>query len=266
MIINTLQKRSHKRAQAMAQAVVSAFTAKLKSEARKHGGFLELRHIEDLDVEFQSKAEQLTIVFDQAFQDACREQEELKWHAIKRPAFDRMMVKRFEGLLFHQGDDGQTHGVLSRRILPGFFLALNMMMGPEAIAEYQRRCDQGTERVMGGRLPADWDLVDQEPDVRDVMLDAQYTIALYFTDPHQRATWFMHIVNDNLAPAASGAQDAHWELGARALNLLVNDLLSDLKSSLDQDVIWTRLAQRHQDADRDQVRAILARLEIPLTP
>ena len=249
------------RSRAMAQAVVSAFSAKLKSEARKYGGSLTLAHIEALDEEFQAKAEQLTDVFAQAFQDSHREQEELKWHAIKRPAFDRMIVKRFESLLFHKGDDGQTHGILSRRMLPGFFLALNMMMGPEAMSSYQRRADQGMERVMGGRLPADWDLVDNDPDVRDVVLDAQYTIALYFEDPDQRAAWFIHIVNSNLAPAPDGASDAHWELSARALHMLVGDVLSDLKVAIDNDVIWTRLALRHEDADRDHVRAILARLE-----
>lgn len=250
------------RSRAMAQAVVSAFSTKLKAEARKHGGSLTLRHIEALDTEFQAKADQLSDVFEQAFQDAHREQEELKWHAIKRPAFDRMMVKRFEGLLFHQGADGQTHGVLSRRMLPGFFLALNMMMGPEAMSAYQRRCDQGMERVMGGRLPADWDLVDQDPDVRDVVLDAQYTIAQYFEDQEQRDSWFIHIVNTNLSPAAAGASDTHWEMSTRALHMLVNDLLSDLKDALEDDVTWTRLALRHEDADRDQVQAILDRLEL----
>ena len=249
------------RSRAMAQAVVSAFSAKLKTEARKHGGSLTLQHIEALDEEFQAKAEQLTDVFAKAFQDSHREQEELKWHAIKRPAFDRMIVKRFESLLFHKDDDGQTHGVLSRRMLPGFFLALNMMMGPEDMSSYQRRADQGMERVMGGRLPADWDLVDNDPDVRDVVLDAQYTIALYFEDPDQRAAWFIHIVNSNLAPAADGASDAHWELSARALHMLVGDLLSDLKVAVDNDVTWTRLALRHEGADRDHVRAILTRLE-----
>jgi len=250
------------RARAMAQAVVSAFTTKLKAEARKHGGSLSLSHIESLDEDFQAKAEQLTAVFEQSFQDAHREQEELKWHAIKRPAFDRMMVKRFEGLLFHRGDDGQTHGVLSRRMLPGFFLALNMMMGPEAMSAYQRRSDQGMERVMGGRLPADWDLVDQDPDVRDVVLDAQYTIALYFEDPEQRAAWFTHIVNTNLSPAAAGAGDTHWELSTRALHMLINDVLSDLKAAVADDGTWTRLALRHEDADRDQIREILQRLEL----
>ena len=256
------KERSHARSRAMAQAVVSAFSAKLKTEARKHGGFIGLRHLDALDSEFQSKAEELADVFDQAFQEAHREQEELKWHAIKRPPFDRLIVKRFENMLMAQGEDGRMRGKLSRRMLPGFFLALNMMLGPEVMHTFQRRCEQALDRVMGGRVPVDWELVNADRDVCDVMLDAEYTISQYFEDPRQRADWFLHIVNSNLAPISNPkAHDAHWELDRATLAEMVENLLKDLMNTVNDDIAWAHLAVRHQEADREYMREILERLK-----
>jgi len=255
------QKLRRERSRALAHAVVAAFSERLKEEAVKQGGFLSKRHIDELNIEFQAKSDQLTSVFEQAFVDAAREQEELKWHAIKRPAFDRLMVKRFEHLLIHRGADGIAHGTISRRMLPGFFLALHMMMGPEERERYHWRCDAAVERIMKGRVPVDWDLIDQDADVHDIVLDAQYAIAMHFDDLGRRTDWFIHITNSHLAPPAhKDAGDANWELTPHASTVLLNSLLADLSSAVSDDVMWHSLAERHPDADRNKLALILDRM------
>ena len=87
------RQRTEERARALTDAVVYAFTEKLKSEINKHGGFLGLRHVDAIEAEFHAKAKQLSAAFASAFDDAAREQEELRWFSIKRPAFDRLIVK-----------------------------------------------------------------------------------------------------------------------------------------------------------------------------
>ena len=255
------QKRRQARSKALAQAVVAAFADRLQEEAGKHGGYLSQRHIEDLNAEFQTKADQLSIVFEQAFVDAAREQEELRWHAMKRPAFDRLMVKRFEHLFIHRETDGVMHGNLARRMLPGFFLSLSMMLGPEALSRYQVRCDAAVDRVMPGKLPVDWDLVDNDPDVHDIVLDAQYAIVLHFEDAVRRADWFINITNSHLAPVPEGAGDTQWELNHRVFHVLINSLLSDLKEAVADDAAWRHLAERQKGSDRHKVALILDRLE-----
>lgn len=255
------RKRRHVRSKAMAETVVSAFTARLTDEADKQGGFLSRRNIEELNAEFQAKAGQLSEVFEQAFEDAVREQEELKWHAIKRPAFDRLIVKRFENLFIQPGADGIPHGSISRRVLPGFFLALNMMLGPEHLETYQWRSDAAVERVMKGRLPVNWDLVDQDPDIHDIILDAELSIASYFDDVPRRIDWFVNLANANLAPPHSpNAADATWELTPRTLRNMIANLLSDLRKAVADDVAWRHLAERNKGADRKLTSAILKRL------
>ena len=253
-----LNKKRRARSHALAQAVVDAFVERLKEEVDKQGGYLTQAHIQGLDTEFHAKANQLSAVFAQALEDAAREQEELHWHAIKRPAFDRLVVKRFEHLFVHRDADGTVHGNLSRRMLPGFFLALNMMLGPELLGKFQTRCDAAVDRVMKGKMPVDWDRVDQDPDVHDIILDAQYTIALHFEETTRRYDWFVHIVNTHLDPVTEGSANGRmWELTPRTLNDLLNSLLVDIQKAVTDDVAWRHLAQRHKDADRHALAQIL---------
>lgn len=255
------QKLRRDRSRAIAEAVVAAFTERLKEEAAKQGGFLSRRHIDELNTEFQAKAGQLSGVFEQAFVDAAREQEELKWHAIKRPAFDRLIVKRFENLFIHRGADGIPHGSVSRRLLPGFFLALNMMLGPEALERYHRLSDAAVERIMKGHLPVDWDVVDLDEKIHGILLDAQFAIAMHFEDTARRGDWFIHITNSNLAPPAENhAGDANWQLTPRVLHQLLSSLLVDIREAVNDDEAWRYLAEHHPNADRFKLRAILKRL------
>lgn len=256
------RQRAEERARALSEAVVHAFTEKLKTEIEKHGGFVGLRHVDAIEAEFHAKAKQLSVAFAKAFEDAAREQEELRWFSIKRPAFDRLIVKRFEHLLMQRGEDGKMHGAISRRLLPGFFLAFNMMVGPEAMVEYQRRSDEAVARVMQGQMPVDWDLVDQDANIHDVILDAQFAIAHHFEDVQRRFSWFIQIANAHMAPPTdSQSADATWELGHRSLHMLVNSLLGDLRKAVHDDVAWRHLAERHADADRLRLEVILDRLE-----
>lgn len=260
--LDITHQRALDRAEALSHTVVEAFTEKLRKEIEKHGGFLGLRHLDDIEAEFKAKSKQLSQAFAQAFDDAAREQEELRWHAIKRPAFDRLMVKRFEHLLMYKSPDGRTHGAVSRRMLPGFFLALNMMLGPEAIETYQARSDRAVERIMNGQIPIDWNRVDGDGEIEDIVLDAQYAIAQYFDDPPKRFQWFIHITNSHMAPDPyANDSEASWELGHRALHVLINALLSDLRTVVHDDRAWASFIERHPEADRIKMETILARLD-----
>lgn len=253
-------ERTHARSLEVAETIVSAFSGLLKEQISAHGGFVGLRHLPEVNKVFQSKTEELAAIFEKAFNESKRECEDLKWHAIKRPVFDRLMVRHFESLFFRPGPNGKPTGVLSRRVLPGFFLALNMMLGPVVIKDYQDRCDKALERVTGGAYPIDWESVEHDEDVNAVVLDAQFTIAHFFDDPHQRAAWFINIINSNLEPAKDGASDAGWLIDQRALFKLISHLVAELKCAVADDVAWTHLALRHNDADRDVLKAILQKL------
>ncbi len=256
------REKNRARSRAMAEAVISAFAETLKIEARKRGGFLTLPDIEELDISFREKTAELTEVFEMSFNDAAREQEELKWDQIKRPAFDRLMVKRFDHMFMVKDREGVPHGTFPRRFLQAFFLTLNMLLGPDAVESFHKRSDKLMERVMKGIIPVDWDLLDQNEEMQEIILDAQLAIALQFADARKRAKWFIQLVNANLAPAAENAAqvEANWEMDHRSFLKLINALLHDLKVASGDAQEWKRLKRRHPDTNHTELSAILEQL------
>ena len=256
------REKNRARSRAMAETVISAFTEALKGEARKRGGFLTLPDIEELDIAFREKTAELTEVFEMSFNDAAREQEELKWNQIKRPAFDRLMVKRFDHMFMVKDREGVPHGTFPRRFLQAFFLTLNMLLGPDAIENFHKRSDEIMERVMKGIIPVDWDLLDQNNDMQEVILDAQLAIAWQFADAKKRAKWFIQLVNANLALAPENAPqvEANWEMDHRSFLKLINALLHDLKVVSGDAQEWKNLKRRHPDTNHAELMLILEQL------
>jgi DNA-binding response OmpR family regulator len=60
--------------------------------------------------------------------------------------FGRLLVRRF-AQLFVENDGPDSEKVLSRRILPGFFVAVDMMLGPERVEGYQKQCQDIVKRL-----------------------------------------------------------------------------------------------------------------------
>ncbi len=256
------REKNRARSRAMAETVISAFTEALKGEARKRGGFITLPDIEELGVAFREKTAELTEIFEMSFNDAAREQEELKWNQIKRPAFDRLMVKRFDHMFMVKDREGIPRGTFPRRFLQAFFLTLNMLLGPDAMEKFHKRSDEIMERVMKGIIPVDWDLLDQNEEMQQIIIDAQLAIALQFSDAKKRAKWFIQLVNANLAPVPENASkvEASWEMDHRTFLKLINALLHDLKVASGDAQEWKHLKRRHPDTNHAELTLILEQL------
>lgn len=63
------------------------------------------------------------------------------WDQTRRRPFGRMRVKRFSHLFPSEGDLVSGSEYLSRRVLPGFFTAIEMMIGPEMFEKRQLACN-----------------------------------------------------------------------------------------------------------------------------
>jgi len=129
--------------------VVASFCDRLVAEANRRGGVLTLQDIELLNEEFASKTEALQAVFEKSFEDYVRARERASFLQTRNYPFDRVLVRKFEHLFADGKDLDPTK--LSRRMLPGFFMAMNKMLGPEVIETYQERCRKIVQRIRLGR-------------------------------------------------------------------------------------------------------------------
>ena len=219
----TVKDQSH----VLAQTVISTFTDRLKTEANKRGGHLTVADIEELSLEFDRKREALEVVFQQSFEQYVRVRERAAFDHARKFPFDRVIVNTFADLFDQEriAEDGPR--AVTRLVLPGFFMALDKMIGPDAMEEFQARSRVIVERLSDGReSELDWEQIYADPESQKVCFDALVTFAPYFEDIKKRLEWFLPLVNGNLAA------NSDWELSESGFHNLVGEMFSELRDEL----------------------------------
>ena len=221
---------------AMAEAVIGSLLDRLTAEAERRGGSLNVDDIRAIGREFAKKTEALQAVFETSFEAYVRIRERAVWNQARQYPFDRLIVKKFERLFV--GDGGRTFrdGALSRRMLPGFFLAMNLMLGDDVIEDYQARCRAIIERLQEKSGDAfEWDDAYDDPEADRVTLDSVAAMASYFGDLEKRTAWFLGIINDNLAPpntAREGEDSATWQFTEEGFHHFLAALFADVRQTM----------------------------------
>lgn len=239
--------------------MVTGFVDKLRTEAERRGGYISVSDIEGMQAEFQMQAAELSRVFEQSFEAYVRARERAVWDQARQYPFDRVLVKRFSHLFkTRPGRD-----TVSRRMLPGFFLAISMMLGPDAIESYQGRARVVVERIRDGREKLDWEEVYAAPEVRRLVIDAQVAMLDHFKDFDRRCTWFINLVNSNLAPAPPAASKAEleWELTDAGLRRFLNAFLKELRDAVTAPERRPAFAKRYGPEAAEDIIRVLKKLD-----
>lgn len=245
--------------QAIAHTVVTSFVDKLRTEAERRGGYISVTDIEGMQAEFHMQAAELSRVFEQSFEAYVRARERAAWDQARQYPFDRVLVKRFSHLFkTRPGRD-----TVSRRMLPGFFLAISMMLGPDAIESYQGRARVVVERIRDGREEFDWEDVYAAPEARRLVIDAQVAMLDHFKDFDRRSAWFINLVNSNLAPAPEGASKAEleWELTDAGFRRFLNAFLKELRDAVTAPEHRPAFAKRHGGQAVEDIIRVLKKLD-----
>jgi len=248
-----------KACEAIANTMIGHFATRLEVEARKAGGALSADAIRDLAERFMAEE---SARFQPALKrswDACTAAREAKqWESARRRPFDRILAKPFAHLFPpRQGDDGRQ-GVLSRRMLPGFNLAVDKMIGPALYEQCQRKSQAILERHRQSS-GYNWPAIHADPQAIALTRDVLIVVAHYFAHYERRRDWFMALVNSHLSAVGADASDAHWQLTEHSFAELMRALFSELKTALR--VEERALKNRYGEQTVETVEGFLRRLE-----
>lgn len=222
----------------LAETVVGSLLDRLTAEARRKGGQLSIDDIRGLDGEFKKKTEALQQVFEQSFEEYVKARERAAWEQARQYPFDRIIVKNFSHLFADGPELVNSDDAVSRRILPGFFMALNMMLGPQLMEEYQERCRTIVKRYKQARGDDfSWGEIYDDPEVQAVALEAEVAIAPYFADLEKRADWFIDLINSHMSPYDGDpkAPAARWLMTDVSFFSMMEGLFSHLRDALYSD-------------------------------
>lgn len=161
--------------------------------------------------------------------------------------FGRLLVRRFAHLFIEDDGSLPVEKVVSRRILPGFFVAVDMMLGPELVEDYQRQCREIVNRMSGSNGgEVSWEDYYADQEAIKLVLDAEVKMALHFREIEKRIVWLTTLINNHLGTASH--RPAAQIMTPQGTTVLLSSLFSDLTRILSEDD-GRRFITRHYGED-----------------
>ncbi len=252
--------------QNLAEEVVLSFTYKLIDEARAKGGYLSVADLKTLNKDFQNKTADMKLAIEKSFEDYVVDHDRKSWSNSRTRPFDRMMVKTFSHLLEDESRRIKRSELISRRMLPGFFVALNLMLGADMREAYQGKC-RAIVKIVGQRTDGDfdWDDIYENEDARAIAFDALVDIAGNFSDLNKRRGWFIDLVNSHLAPVtetAEGEAEA-WALNAAGFDEFFEALTSELRVAVSMQAGRSLITRRRDAETTASITKLMKKLRSP---
>ena len=243
---------------AMATSSVGSVVGSMREKALQNGGTLSLQDIDAMEQDLAAKSQEMEAQFEAALQNYASAIDQQKWNLERANPFSRLMVKQFSHLFKEPAGRKSVH----RRMLPGFYQATSMLLGPETIGSYHERCEGIVARVQADLddVPFDWEMFYGEKDAITVSLDAQLLIAAGFQDYDKRSKWYLDLVNSNLTPPSDDASagEKAWSLSEQGLRRMLDALFGDLRKVMSSEKGRERMIKRH---GRDAVSVALTTLK-----
>ena len=245
---------------ALADNAVGSFVDQMKKAASANGGMLSLQDIDAMQSTLAQKAREMQADIEATMDSYADARDKEKFAKERVDPFFRLMVKPFAHLF---GEKPSRKGV-TRRMLPGYFTAIGMLLGPDNVSNYDERCRGIVARLKSevGEDRFDWETFYAERDALTVRLDAQVIIAAQFSDYDKRSRWFIDLVNTNLAglPGSAGEAERRWSLDEPGFRRMLDAMLSDLRKVLSSEKGRERLVKRHGASIVDNANTALKRL------
>jgi len=228
-----------------AASTVTSLVDQMKAKADANGGYLRTSDIEAMEKDLQTQAANLSAAMEQSFEAFVEAREKAEWDVERKFPFGRIVVKKFSHL-FSEEKNGRMDTV-SKRMLPGFFMGLTMMVGPENVDIYHERCSRVIEKIRESEGDDfDWDSVYASPEANAVVLDGLMAIAPHFEKFERRQEWLIELINSHLSPAGGDtSDDAGWELTPAGYKRFLGAMYSELGKHLANEAAAVAITKRY---------------------
>lgn len=187
------------------------------------------------------------------------------WDQTRRRPYDRLLVRRFSHLFPHEGELDNNTKTLSRRILPGFFMAIEMMASADLFEKCQMACKglvKARKQELGSKFL--WRDFYDDAAAADLVNDIFVVIVHHFDDFDKRMHWFHELINSHLSLpddyAFEGDSVAEWQMDEDGMHELMKALFSDFHGRLVEDGGHQHLDDRYGLKTRQSLEKLLAKL------
>jgi len=203
--------------------------------------------------------------FKEHFQRCLVRREQEVFDPNRREPFKRVITMRFIDLFPAEGKLNVESGHLSRRMLPGFFLALEKMVGSDPFQQGHDTCAVVMESVRNADGIVIWEDLYGSEAALEALDDLLMHLVGYFDDPMKRISWMLNIINNDLADPLDydfeGEANRDWLLDEHGLVNLLRHLFRHLRIRLKDKVQAQLLASRYGHEPVRQLVALITALD-----
>ena len=214
--------------------MVGHLITRLEVEAGKNYGFLSAGQLRTLAEAFLAEEmPRFQSTFQRGYDECTQRRDEHLWSGIRKHPFDRILTKKFAHLFpARNGDDGEQ-GLLSRKVIPGFNLAINKMIGPMLYEQCQNKIRAVMDRHPTNSGGYDWEAIYADPDCHSLTNDVLVVVAHYFSEFDRRRSWFMDLVNSKLSQSSDDDHTGpNWQLTSHGFAEMMRTLFADMEQTL----------------------------------
>ena len=230
----------------LARSIVNSFASALKKQAARSGGYLSKPDVDSLITAFSGQIPKVARKIATGINEFTEHSIRDMWDPSRTSAFERVLVKHFSHMLEDDSVAAMDHKYIPRRTLPGIFMSVRMMAGPELIEAYEQDAFLVMQRVRDDEQEAfSWDTVYGDKRTVNMVRDLLVGIAPYFTKLEKRIEWMLPIINSHLAPVEETNPVAEWQMTEIILKRLINALYGGMWMLLEVETSRLRLTKRY---------------------
>ena len=186
------------------------------------------------------------------------------WDQTRKRPFERLLVKRFSHI-FPPGLSLDSPTTVSRRVIPGMFLAFEMIAGPEFMEQCQG-AGRGIFRELRSARGEEFQWSDYYDDqaANDLVDDLMAVVAKSFKDFDKRLHWFLELINSHLAPPEGyeyeGETDDPWALHPDGAREMLRALFSKLRDDMADGDARRLIERRYGENARELLEKVIGDL------
>lgn len=252
------------RLKSLTEILLARVAVYLCDAADGNGGKLDAAGIQALLDAFQRRTAPDIIEFYRTGWNECLAViDEVRRESGRRMPFERLMVKPFADLL-REGDQPLVPGKgLSRRVLPGFLSALEQMLGPVLLEQYQDRCRELVRIIQTARgNDFEWADVHDDPTSEVIVSDVLVHISKHFTDFERRRAWLIEVIASEM-PLGEDAAEREWCFGDTEFRLLMTALFKPLYTLMETGEGRHRVKDRYGSIASEVLAELFVELDWP---
>jgi uncharacterized protein YbgA (DUF1722 family) len=252
--------------QQLVGSVLDDYTQQLIDIVEKSTHGLSVNDIHDFLAQYKTQA----IVNDQStfkehFQRCLNRREQEVFDPNRRQPFKRVLTMRFVDLFPPEGalDDSGTY--VSRRLLPGLFLALEKMVGSDPFDKGFKACLDVLDVITDDNGVVIWEDLYTHPAALKAVDDLLMRLVEHFDNPMKRITWMLNIINNDLADPHEfdfeGAVNQNWQLDDHGLINVLRHLFRNLRHRLKDKEHAGEITKKYGEGAARQLVALIKTLD-----